>query len=108
MTLDDRLLLEHPQPLGERPRADPGTRVLQLGEAARPLGEVVDQQRRPLRTDDLGGGGDRAGRRLVDGIHRPNGHVPSVVQAANGAGQASIFGIEKRAIVPKPGAGLQA
>ena len=28
--------------------------------------------------------------------------------ARNGAGQASIFGIEKRAIVPKPSAGLHA
>ena len=72
---DDALLLEPAQPLGERPRADAGAGVLELGEPARPLGEVVDEQRRPLRADDLGRARDRAGR-VVHGLHRPNGHGP--------------------------------
>src|SRR5207248_2387283 len=52
--LDDPLVLEDAQPLGERPRADPGARVLELGEAPGPLGKIVDEQRGPLGADDLG------------------------------------------------------
>ena len=37
LALDDPLLLEHVQPLGERARADPRAGVLELGEAARAL-----------------------------------------------------------------------
>src|SRR5204862_3953578 len=50
---DDALVLESPQPLRERPRADPAARVLALREPARTLREVVHQERRPLRADDL-------------------------------------------------------
>src|SRR6266581_3095043 len=91
--------------------------MLELREAPRPLGEVVDEERGPLRADDLRTGRDRAGRRFVHRVHGPHGHVRIVPRAANatrrraqlnGTGQASIFGIENRAIVPKPGAGLQA
>ena len=58
---DDPLLLEHVEALGERARADPVARVLELGEAARPLGEVVhDHERGPLGADEIGGCGDGA------------------------------------------------
>src|SRR5207245_2063504 len=67
---DQLLVLECAEPFGERARADAGARVLELGKAAWPLGEVVNEQRRPLGADDLGAGGDRAGRRLVDRVHR--------------------------------------
>src|SRR5437762_3279878 len=69
--LDDPLLLERAQPLGERPRADAAAGVLELREAAGALGKVVDEQCRPLGADDLGRGGDRTGRRLVHRKHRP-------------------------------------
>src|SRR5579885_589008 len=45
---DHPLDLEHVQALGARPRADPRAGVLELGEPARPLGEVVDDERGPL------------------------------------------------------------
>ena len=69
--LEHALLLERAEALGERARADAAARLLELREAARPLGEVVHEQRGPLRADDLGRGRDGAGRRLVDGVHRP-------------------------------------
>src|SRR6188472_3139094 len=50
---DDSFRLEPAQPLRQRPRADPRTRVLELGEPARSLGEIVDEKNRPLRPDDL-------------------------------------------------------
>src|SRR6185295_18943441 len=67
--LDDPLLLEDAQSLGERSRADPGARALELGEAAGPFGEVVDDHRRPFGADDVGRTGDRAVG-VVDGTHR--------------------------------------
>src|SRR5262245_8323377 len=57
---DDLLRLEPAQPLRERPRADPGARALELREPPRTLGEVVDDEHRPLRADDLGSARDRA------------------------------------------------
>ena len=57
------VLLEHVEPLRERARADPGTRVLELLEAPRAFREVVENQRRPLRCDDLRSRSD--GTRLV-------------------------------------------
>src|SRR6187551_3062025 len=59
LTLEDPVGFEDAKPLGERAGADPLTRALELREAARPLGEVVDEERGPLRADDLGRGGDR-------------------------------------------------
>ena len=69
--LEHSLLLECAQTLGEGARADAAARLLELREAPRPFGEIVDEQGRPLRADDLGGGGYGTGRRLVDGVHRP-------------------------------------
>src|SRR6187401_1476350 len=67
----------------------------------------MDEDRRPLRADDLGAGRDRTGGRLVDRIHRPHRYA-KCSQGRNGPGVASSFGMEKRAIVPNPTAGLQA
>src|SRR3954451_10568645 len=61
LPLEDPVGLERAQPLGERARADALARTLELREAARAFGEIVDEQRRPLRADDLGGRCDRAG-----------------------------------------------
>src|SRR5437868_11156084 len=44
--------------------------MLELREAAWAFRQVVDEQRRPLCADDLRGRGDRAGRRLVNRVHR--------------------------------------
>jgi Iron-dependent Transcriptional regulator len=43
--------LQRMQALRERAWADPGASVLELGEPAWALGEVMDDQRRPLRSD---------------------------------------------------------
>jgi hypothetical protein len=43
--------------------------MLELGEAARTLGKVMDEERRPLGADDLGASRDRA--LLV--VHGPHG-----------------------------------
>ena len=80
---DDLLGLQPAQTLGERPRADPRAGVLELGKAPRALREVVHDQDRPLRADDLARGGDGALPRLVDREHRARriggrGHVLSV------------------------------
>ena len=50
---DETLVLEGAQTLGERARADPGARVLELGEAACTFGEIVHEEGRPLCADDL-------------------------------------------------------
>ena len=71
---DDLLRLEPPQPLRERPRADPFARALELCEAAGPLREVVDDEHRPLRADDLSRARHGARRRCVNGEHRARGH----------------------------------
>ena len=75
--VDDAFLLEPAQTLGERPGADAGAGMLELGEAASALGEVVHQECRPLRADDLRRAGDRAGR----GLHRPAAHSDIVAAA---------------------------
>ena len=75
---DDPLLLEQAQPLGQRPRADTGAGVLELGEPARSLGEIVDEQSRPLCADDLGATGDRTGL-VMHVLHRAHRHTPSVL-----------------------------
>ena len=54
-SLQEALVLERAQALGERARADPRTGVLELAEAPGALGKVVNDQRRPLGADDLGG-----------------------------------------------------
>ena len=74
--IDDLLGLEPAQPLGERARADPGARVLDLGEAPWPLGELVDDQDRPLGADDLRAGSHRACLGLVNLEHRSCSHDP--------------------------------
>src|SRR5205814_559495 len=74
-TGDDVLVLQRAQPVRERPRADSRTGVLELGEAARPLREVVDKHRGPLRAEDLRTGRDRAAARVVDLAHRA--HAPN-------------------------------
>src|SRR5689334_12512629 len=85
--------------------------MFELGEAPRPLGQIVHEERRPLRADDLCRRRYSAGRRLVHWVHGAHGHNRIVLAAygRNGCGVASILGIENRAIVPKPpGAGLHA
>src|SRR4029077_6890813 len=99
--------LECAQALRKRPWADAGARVLELREAARAFGEVVDKEGRPLGADDRRTGRNRARRGLVDGIHGAH-RFRNCSQLLKGPGVASIFGIENLAIVPKPGAGLQA
>src|SRR5256885_13279429 len=64
VSLDDALLLECPEALGERSGADATARPLELRKAPRALGEIVDEECSPLRADDLGAGGDRAGRQI--------------------------------------------
>ena len=86
VALDDPLLLEHVQPLRERARADARARVLELGEAARALREVVHDQGRPLRADQVRGGGDGAGDAVVYLVHpasRPStqGTAPSCAES---------------------------
>src|SRR5437764_4214523 len=51
--------------------------MLELGEAAGPFGQVVDEQGRPLRADDLRAAGDGAGL-VVHVLHRAHRHGPSV------------------------------
>ena len=80
---DDPLGLEPAQTLRQRPRADPRARVLELGEAPRAFREVVDDEDRPLRADDLARRGDRALSGLMDREHGARrvglrGHVLSV------------------------------
>src|SRR5262249_27682555 len=74
LPLEDAVGLECAEPFGERSWADALARALELREAARPFGQVVDEERRPLRADDLGRSGDRAGARLVYLVHGANGH----------------------------------
>src|ERR1035437_10303935 len=54
--VDDALVLESSEPLGERAGADAAAGALELREATRALGEVMDEQGGPLGADDLGGG----------------------------------------------------
>src|SRR5919201_2962549 len=75
---DDPLVLERPEALGEGSRADPAARVLELRETPRTLGEVVHENRRPLRTDDLRTSRHRARGRLVHRVHRP--HVTNLTR----------------------------
>src|SRR5581483_6972637 len=79
----DPLPLEHVEPFRQRARADPGTGVLQLHEAARPLRQVVHDQRRPLHRDDLRGRRDRAVL-VVHLLHGPF-HGGAVYSAARTA-----------------------
>ena len=65
LALDDALLLERAQAQRQRPRADPGERAFELAEAGVPLGQIADQQQRPLAADDLSGQANRAC--LIDG-----------------------------------------
>src|SRR5438105_2699907 len=83
--LDDPFVLERAQALRQRPRRDTGARVLELREAARPFREVVDEEGRPLRTDDLGTRCDCTRGRLVDRVHRPHGY-PNCSEARRRAG----------------------
>jgi tetratricopeptide (TPR) repeat protein len=79
---EDRLLLEDAEPLGERPRTYPRAGALELGEAARALREVVDEDGRPLRADDVCGTRDRA----LAVVHRAHGsHDRIVLDASNAA-----------------------
>ena len=61
VALDDALLLERPQPQRQRPRADAGERALELAEAAAALGQIADDEDRPLAADDVRGGADGTG-----------------------------------------------
>src|SRR5437868_1507195 len=79
LPLQQSLALERAQPLGERAGADALARALELREAARSLGEVVDEESSPLSPDDLGSGGDRTRARLVDRVHRANCHLAQSV-----------------------------
>ena len=61
---DDAGLLERPQTVGERSRAHSLTDAFELPETASAAAELVDEQRRPFRGDDLTGGRDRAARKV--------------------------------------------
>src|SRR4029077_10557112 len=60
-----------------------------------------------LAPDDAAQGANAHDGGFVDGIHGSH-RFRNCSQLLKGPGVASIFGIENRAIVPKPGAGLQA
>src|SRR5215210_3406400 len=77
--LDDRqevapllgqVVLDPPQPLGQRARGDAGARGLELGESACALRQVVHEERRPLRAEQPAARGDRARRRVMSLEHR--------------------------------------
>src|SRR5262245_32198474 len=72
--LDDVVLLEEAEAFRERPRADPGAGTLELGEPPRPFREVVEDDRRPFRADDVGRAGNRA-LLVVNGPHRAHGLI---------------------------------
>ena len=93
---DDALALEHVEPFRERPRADAGARPLELGEAARALGQVVHDHRRPFRADDVGRTGDGA-LCVVNRSHRAHGRMV----AASAAGVGGLP--PRRAIESSPG-----
>ena len=61
--VDDALVLERAQPQRERAGADPLERPFELAEARLPLGQLLDQQQRPLTADDLGGSANGTGIR---------------------------------------------
>jgi ATP/maltotriose-dependent transcriptional regulator MalT len=61
---DDAHCLERAQAVGERPRAHPLADTLELPEAPRAEAELVDEERRPLRTDDVAGGRDGVPREI--------------------------------------------
>src|SRR3954453_1393945 len=63
--LDDALLLERTQAQRQRARADAGERALELAEARTALGELTDEEQRPLAAHDVGGAAD--GTALIDG-----------------------------------------
>jgi hypothetical protein len=71
---DEPFRLEPTEAFGQGARADACTGTFELCEAARPLGEIVNEEDRPLGAHDLGSSSDGAGRRLVDGKHRASGH----------------------------------
>src|SRR4029079_4882366 len=54
VALDDAAILERPQPQRQGPWADPVEGALELAEATVAVGEVTDDQQRPLARDDLG------------------------------------------------------
>jgi hypothetical protein len=56
----DALVLEDPQPLGERLRASDVEPLAKLAEALRAAQELADDQRRPLAVEDEQGVLDRA------------------------------------------------
>src|SRR5262245_46696181 len=60
VALNDALLLERAQAQRERARADPRQRALQLTETAAALGQVADDEDRPLATVDVRGCTDGA------------------------------------------------
>jgi hypothetical protein len=60
---NDASLLERPQTVCERSRAHSLTDAFELTEAAGAAAELVDEQGRPLRGDDLPGGRDRGARK---------------------------------------------
>ena len=53
VTFDDLLLLERPQSQRQRAGADPGQRAFELAEARSSLGQVANEQERPLPAHDL-------------------------------------------------------
>ena len=49
-------------------------REMELREAARPFGKVVDEERRPFRANQVGGRSDSAGSAVVHFHHLSLGH----------------------------------
>ena len=70
VALHDALLLEGAQAQRQRARADALQRALELAEPRVALGQVANEQQRPLPADDLGGLTD--GTRVVHAQHFTN------------------------------------
>ncbi len=86
---DDPLDFECAESFRERPRADPRQGALEVREPARALGEVVDEDGRPLRADDVRGA--RHGAVLVvDGPHRAHVLIVRLGQTGDDVRMSSL------------------
>ncbi len=62
---DDAVLLEAPQPTGQRVRADAGERAAELGEAMRAMQELTNDERCPGSVEERQEAGDTAFRHEI-------------------------------------------
>jgi hypothetical protein len=94
--LDDAFDFEHVQALRQRAGADAGARVLQLCEAARALGEIVDEQRCPFRPDQVRSRRDRARSAVVNFHHPALGHYGQVYSSGRRFRSRVQFDLRRR------------